>query len=80
MVKVINHQLLTEADVNLKNNGGRTALHYAASKGWMKIAGLLIAHGAKINVKDKVYNLNSILFLVSHYFHSPFSTFTFYCC
>ncbi|KAL2349185.1 hypothetical protein Fmac_003185 [Flemingia macrophylla] len=42
------------ADVNLKNGGGRTALHYAASKGWLKIAEILISHNAKINIKDKV--------------------------
>ncbi|KAF3457898.1 hypothetical protein FNV43_RR02558 [Rhamnella rubrinervis] len=42
------------ADVNLKNNGGHTALHYAASKGQLKIAEALIAHGAKLNLKDKV--------------------------
>lgn len=41
------------ADVNLKNDGGRTALHYAASKGWLKIVELLISRGAKINSKDK---------------------------
>jgi len=40
--------------VNLKNNGGRTPLHYAASKGWVKIAEMLISHGANINAKDKV--------------------------
>lgn len=42
------------ADVNVKNNGGRTALHYAASKGWLEIAQLLLTHGAKINITDKV--------------------------
>lgn len=42
------------ADVNLKNDGGRTALHYAASKGRMKIAEILISHDAKLNIKDKV--------------------------
>ncbi|KAB1208231.1 26S proteasome non-ATPase regulatory subunit 10 [Morella rubra] len=45
---------LEGADVNLKNDGGRTALHYAASKGWLKIAESLISQGAKINLKDKV--------------------------
>ncbi|KAL7163790.1 hypothetical protein ACSBR2_039836 [Camellia fascicularis] len=42
------------ADVNLKNDGGRTALHYASSKGWLKITEILLSHGAKINLKDKV--------------------------
>ena len=51
---------LTGADVNLKNDGGRTALHYAASKGWLKIAEILISHGAKINLKDKVYNMGRL--------------------
>ncbi|XP_028556267.1 26S proteasome non-ATPase regulatory subunit 10 isoform X3 [Dendrobium catenatum] len=46
--------LLENADVNLTNNGGRTALHYTASKGWIKIAETLISHGAKINKKDEV--------------------------
>lgn len=38
----------------MKNTGGQTALHYAASKGWLKIAELLMSHGSNINVKDKV--------------------------
>ncbi|KAM0983827.1 hypothetical protein ACFX2C_011315 [Malus domestica] len=42
------------ADVNIKNNGGRSALHYAASKGWFEITQCLISHGANINLKDKV--------------------------
>lgn len=48
---------MTGADVNLKNDGGRTALHYASSKGWLKIAETLISHGAKINSKDKACHL-----------------------
>ncbi|KAI7995226.1 26S proteasome non-ATPase regulatory subunit 10 [Camellia lanceoleosa] len=44
---------VTGADVNLKNDGSRTALHYATSKGWLKIAEILLSHGAKINLKDK---------------------------
>lgn len=43
------------ADANLANDGGRTALHYASSKGWSKVAEILVNHGAKINKKDKVY-------------------------
>lgn len=59
---------MTGADVNLKNDGGRTALHYASSKGWLKIAETLISHGAKINLKDKVCHLernilNSLSFI-----------------
>lgn len=37
----------------MKNDGGRTALHYAASKGRLNIAELLVSHGAKLNLKDK---------------------------
>ncbi|KAJ4960573.1 hypothetical protein NE237_020483 [Protea cynaroides] len=51
---VVEILLSSGADVNLKNNGGRTALHYAASKGWLKIAQILISHRAKLNLKDKV--------------------------
>lgn len=48
----------------MKNNGGRTALHYASSKGWLKIAQLLTAHDAKLNMKDKVsYPINEIQLL-----------------
>ncbi|KAF5931285.1 hypothetical protein HYC85_032158 [Camellia sinensis] len=52
-VEIVEILLSSEADVNLKNNGGRTALHYAASKGWLKIAEILLSHGANINLKDK---------------------------
>ncbi|KAI9124788.1 hypothetical protein K1719_004115 [Acacia pycnantha] len=53
-LEIVDKLLDKGADVNLQNNGGRTAFHYAASKGWMKIAEILISYGAKINVKDKV--------------------------
>ncbi|CAI9096506.1 OLC1v1032671C5 [Oldenlandia corymbosa var. corymbosa] len=53
-LEIVEVLLDTGADVNLKNNGGRTAIHYAASKGWLKIAELLVSHGAKLNAKDKV--------------------------
>lgn len=55
-------QFWTGASVNLANNGGRTALHYAASKGRLKIAEILISHGAKINQKDKVFSFYCIVF------------------
>lgn len=69
----------TGADVNLKNNGGRTALHYAASKGRLKIAEALISHGAKLNLKDKVCKLQTtILFSLFNCFSKGFSfSFTF---
>lgn len=69
---------LTGADVDLKNNGGRTALHYAASKGWVKIAEALISHGAKINLKDKACNFKQLhcslsLILLASVFHFLFT-------
>ncbi|KDO83088.1 hypothetical protein CISIN_1g026440mg [Citrus sinensis] len=59
-VTIVEMLLSKGADVNLKNDGGRTALHYAASKGWLKIVELLISRGAKINSKDKACWLHSI--------------------
>ncbi|KAI8528536.1 hypothetical protein RHMOL_Rhmol12G0156100 [Rhododendron molle] len=41
------------ADVNLKNDGGRTALHYAASKGNSELCELLIEEGAEIDATDR---------------------------
>lgn len=38
------------ADVNEKDEGGRTALHYACEKGHAEVARLLINQGARINV------------------------------
>lgn len=42
------------ANVSAVNNGGRAALHYAASKGHSKLADVLIARAANVNQKDKV--------------------------
>jgi hypothetical protein len=45
--------LLRGADVSIKDNSGRTALHAAAKYGRKDVAELLIAKGADINAKDK---------------------------
>lgn len=45
---------MSGANVDLTTDAGRTALHYAASKGWLNIAETLIAHSANVNKKDKV--------------------------
>lgn len=68
--------------MNLKNDGGRTALHYAASKGRLKIAEILMSHGAKINAKDKVCNFkkNQSFSLRKPQSFFPFSTFQFPFC
>ncbi|KAF3560067.1 hypothetical protein F2Q69_00017177 [Brassica cretica] len=41
-------------DVNVKNNGGRNALRYAASKGWLEIAQLYFKSDELINKKPQV--------------------------
>ncbi|KAF2486797.1 ankyrin repeat-containing domain protein [Neohortaea acidophila] len=41
------------ADVDVKTNGGQTALHFAASKSNLDIARKLLAHKASARVKDK---------------------------
>ena len=43
--------------MNVENSGGRLPLHYAASKGRLRIAEILISHGSKLNHKDKVSRL-----------------------
>ncbi|PWA86103.1 Acyl-CoA dehydrogenase, N-terminal [Artemisia annua] len=48
------------ADVNLKNEGGRTALHYAASKGWVKIQLSWISRGIEghlLQLKQKPFKV-----------------------
>ncbi|CAL4919178.1 unnamed protein product [Urochloa decumbens] len=53
LASVNNKIVLPDADVDLTTDGGRTALHYAASKGRLNIAEKLIAHRANVNKKDK---------------------------
>ncbi|MFP3015540.1 MAG: ankyrin repeat domain-containing protein [Wolbachia sp.] len=36
------------ADVNAKNNEGKTALHYAANNNHQELVELLLAHGASL--------------------------------
>jgi ankyrin repeat protein len=40
------------ADINARDIGGRTQLHYAAEEGRVNVAELLLAHGADVNAKD----------------------------
>lgn len=42
-----------EADINLADNEGKTALHYAAEQGKQNVAECLISAGADINAEDK---------------------------
>ncbi|MDP6680093.1 MAG: ankyrin repeat domain-containing protein, partial [Verrucomicrobiota bacterium] len=44
--------IANSANINLKDSDGRTPLHFAARKGFKKIAALLITKGANVNEKD----------------------------
>ena len=48
-----------KANVNAKNNGSNTPLHYAASRGHIEAATLLIERGAEINPINE-YNLTPL--------------------
>ena len=52
IAKGVKKHLDAGADVNLKDNWGRTPLHYAAGAGYKEIAELLITNGANINKKN----------------------------
>jgi len=45
--------IMPGADVNAKNQYGQTALHIAASRGYMEMAKILIANGANLDIRDE---------------------------
>ena len=51
-IDAVKQHLAAGADVNAKDQNGKTPLHYAAYRGRTIIAELLIANGADVNVKD----------------------------
>ena len=53
-IEVVKQHLAAGTDVNAKNDGGYTPLHYAAFNGHKEIAELLIAKGADVNAKDGI--------------------------
>lgn len=61
--------LVEGADVNLRMKQGATALHWAAAKGQMEFAKLLLDHGADVNAVDDLGWLPAFL-AESNGFHS----------
>ncbi len=57
------------ADVNAKDRGGATPLHWAAYAGAMEMAELLIARGAEIDVRDRNYHSSPLGWAV--FLHKP---------
>ncbi len=49
---IVRHLIIHGADVNAKDDYGRTPLHIAAGKGYLEIVKYLVEHGADINAKD----------------------------
>ena len=52
-IEAVKQHLAAGTDVNAKDRGGSTPLHYATGRNYKEIAELLIAKGADVNVKDK---------------------------
>ena len=52
-IEDVRQHLAAGVDVNAKNVGGGTPLHYAAFNGHKEIVELLIAEGAEVNAKTK---------------------------
>ena len=51
-IEAVKQHIADGADVNAKNESGRTPLHIAALYGDKEISELLIAHGADVKAKD----------------------------
>ena len=51
-IEAVKQHLAAGTDVNAKDIGGLTPLHYGASHNKKEIVGLLIANGANVNARD----------------------------
>ncbi len=52
-VKSVKKYVARGADINTRDEGGRTALHWAAALDHTEIAGFLLSKGAKTDIKDE---------------------------
>jgi ankyrin repeat protein len=66
-VNVVTILLEYNVDINIENNDGMTALHWAAQKGDLVVLKLLVEKGAKVDSTDK--NGNTPLDLAEIYEH-----------
>jgi Notch-like protein len=51
-----------EADINATDDGGKTALHWAASVNNIEAVQILLKHGANIDIQDNKVRLQIFLF------------------
>ena len=51
-IREVQLHISTGTDINVRDEGGSTALHWAAGTGYRDIVELLVANGADVNAKD----------------------------
>ncbi|WP_168194289.1 ankyrin repeat domain-containing protein [Thermodesulfobacterium sp. TA1] len=52
-IELMKKYILNQKDVNVRDDNGKTLLHYAAREGDLNMVKILLAKGADINAKDK---------------------------
>mmetsp|Transcript_13490 Transcript_13490/g.20079 ORF Transcript_13490/g.20079 Transcript_13490/m.20079 type:complete len:116 (-) Transcript_13490:39-386(-) len=53
-LKIIKHYLENGANVDIRDGGGRTPLHYAAISGYLEVAAYLISKNANVNAVNRI--------------------------